>query len=135
MQNEIELEKLKHNLELERIDKKGVLDFSQAAIRGVFLANGAALIALLTYAGNNSDKIIPDYLLCSGWAFVAGVALSLFAAISAYLSQLRFAWRKDKNTDSRAASCWRVAGIVFAILSALSFPLGAAIGLLALKSA
>ncbi|MDK9720534.1 MAG: hypothetical protein OEL53_05060 [Rhodospirillales bacterium] len=34
MQNEIELEKLKHAHELERIDKKAVLDFSQAAIQG-----------------------------------------------------------------------------------------------------
>jgi hypothetical protein len=135
MRNEIEMEELKHRLALEQIDKKAVLDFSQVAVRGVFLSNGAALIALISFAGTNPDKLKSEYMFWSGLVFVAGVTFSLFAAISAYLSQLRYAWRKDKNQDPCGAFFWRAAGIIFALLSALSFPLGAAISLITLKSA
>lgn len=62
-------------------------EYAQAGLKGLFLANGAAIIALLTFVGNSKRAIDPSGLWWSFAWFSVGLAMVLFAYICAYLSQ------------------------------------------------
>lgn len=51
------LEGYKHDLELHRINARGVLDFALAAVRLLIIVNGAAAAGILTFIGNKTATL------------------------------------------------------------------------------
>lgn len=83
-----------HLLEGQLVGFRGVLEFAQLAIRSLFIANGGAILAILTFVGNlwAKDKAGPlagAMLQPMQW-FMAGTALALTTALVSYLSQVAF---------------------------------------------
>jgi len=63
------------------------VEYAQQGVRALFLANGGAIIALLTFAGNSKAVNEPRALFWSFIWFGSGLALSLATYIVAYISQ------------------------------------------------
>lgn len=80
-------------------------EYAQAGLKGLFLSNGAAIIALLTFIGNTNSMFEPRALW---WAFVwfsLGLTSVLGSYISAYLSQailMNASYGESKAADAAA---------------------------------
>lgn len=62
----------------------------QSALKSMMLVNGGAIIALLTFIGNEAHIANASYLKCGLSMFGAGLFLSLLAYFAAYLGQADF---------------------------------------------
>ncbi|MBE5074437.1 hypothetical protein IM511_08975 [Erythrobacteraceae bacterium E2-1 Yellow Sea] len=63
------------------------VEYAQAGMKGLFLANGAGIISLLTFVGNSGQIVEPVALWWSFCWFACGIAAILAAYVGAYLSQ------------------------------------------------
>jgi hypothetical protein len=63
------------------------VEYAQAGIKALFLANGGGVIALLTFAGNNGAVVDPIALFWSFIWFGTGCLAALIIYISGYVSQ------------------------------------------------
>ncbi|WP_209348743.1 hypothetical protein [Pontixanthobacter sp. CEM42] len=85
-----EFESKRRSAEIEE-RRRYAHDYEQATIKGLFLANGAAIISLITLVGN-SDIQVDKYALY--WSFVwfsIGLVFAMFANILGAMSQDRMA--------------------------------------------
>jgi hypothetical protein len=73
---------------MERL--KFQFDFSQAGLRNLQFVNGGAMVALLTFIGNGSDRIDENSVFWSFVWFSFGLAVSLASYFAAYLSQSHY---------------------------------------------
>ena len=109
----------KHHLQLST-------DYALAGLKGAFAANGAAIVALLTFVGNRKVVVEPDALW---WAFVwfsSGIFLVLLAHIAGFLAQASH-MNGEKYYSRGERLAW--AGLGMGILSVLSFVVGAFVAL------
>ena len=107
---------LKTKLELTR----ATLSFGQNALKFLFLLNGAAAIAILTFLGNlakndQTDKL--NIFSCSLAFFSYGVLLAVFASGFSYLSQ----WHYNFPEKEKAGNWYRVLTILFCLASCVLF--------------
>ncbi len=123
------------------------VEYAQAGIKSLFLANGGGILALLTFAGNAPKIAEPIALFWSFIWFGLGSAFALVIYIAGYLSQahvmqsdymrsrqatadaLGVAREYDPTeTDRRSVAAEKI-GMVCAVLSLCLFVLGALVGL------
>jgi hypothetical protein len=64
-------------------------EYATEAIKTTLLLNGAAAIALMTFAGTTPQKFSP-LLICPLLSFVIGAVFSALAFFAAYMTQLNF---------------------------------------------
>ncbi|MBY0344201.1 MAG: hypothetical protein K2Q29_10130 [Sphingomonadales bacterium] len=123
------------------------VEYAQAGIKSLFIANGGGILALLTFAGD-ADKIAEPRALF--WSFVwfgLGCACALFVYIAGYLSQshvmqseylrsrqatadaLGVAREYDPSETDRLSEVAERTGMICAIVSLSLFVLGALVGL------
>ena len=115
--------------ELRRFHLGKAIDFALEGLRSAILINGAAAIALLTFASNKVP--ISTALRPSLWAFGFGVLISTIAMLIAYIAQLLFADMtftgladaKRKNAEWWALAL-RWAGAAFFLAAMIAFILG-----------
>lgn len=62
-------------------------EYTLAGFKTLLLMNGGAIIALLTYAGNASDKVAAGQFIVAFLAYVAGLMLTAFAYLTSYTGQ------------------------------------------------
>lgn len=120
----------KHQLEWDHLHGRAVIDFALAAIRSLILVNGAAVIALLTFMGNNSGTAAQVGALGMAMrAFSIGVGLGLGAAGTSYLAQLAVvAWRSAEGGETWTTTALRWTAIFFGAGSTAAFIAGAWFG-------
>lgn len=107
---------------------KAIVDFALAAIRGLIIVNGGAIIALLALLGHLWDqdaasaqaviRAIRPALYC----FVAGTGGGVLTAALAYLSQVLF---QELGSRRWLGEVFRVPALVVAMGSLVAFTLGA----------
>lgn len=123
------------------------VEYAQAGIKGLFLANGGAIIALLTFVGNAQKIVEPEAIF---WAFIwyiLGLTLTLICYFSGYLSQtylmnsvycIAMQSRSDRHDlgEQYDAKSWETkgeqiirVGLVAAILALLAFAVGSMVAL------
>ncbi len=127
---------------------KFATDYAQGGLRGLFLANGAAIVSLMTLLGNAKDvRIDPVGIWWAFACFSLGLAVILLTYILGYLAQSSymqaslhislqaesdahgtghfFDYLKHERRGSRA----EYAGIFFASTSLIAFVCGAFVAL------
>lgn len=123
------------------------VEYAQSGMKGLFLANGGAIISLLTFIGNTEREISPVGIR---WAFVwftIGLIATIGAYLAAYLTQgyamhASFNRSLQAQSDSRGLGraydfdCWEkkcdwseVAGLSCAVAALLMFAIGAFVAL------
>lgn len=65
-------------------------EFSIGGFKTLILINGGAVIALLTYAGHNSDSVLATQWSGAFLAYIAGLVSAVLAYLAGYLSQASF---------------------------------------------
>lgn len=80
--------RMAHYFEDARISSKGAIDFASIGLRSLFLVNGGALLALLTFIGNAGipENASESYSFAF-FAFGAGVIFALISVFFSYFSQ------------------------------------------------
>ena len=104
---------------------RAVISFGQNAIRALFLANGAAAIALLTFLGamvEGDQSELAKALSVSLWWFGVGVVLSAIVAMASYVVQFLYEGSVGKPSDLGIR--FHVIAIGLAVASVLSFLVG-----------
>lgn len=127
------------------------VDYSQSTLRNLQLVNGGAIVALLTFLGNND---VAFNFRGIWWAFV-WFGCGLFSSLAAYLgaffsqhfymqvtylqawnAQLRARGLQEKyeiQSDHKRGNVALACGVSLAVLSLVFFIIGAFVALLALK--
>ena len=92
-----EMEKYKAEMhryaEALTVNRRAVIDFGLAALRGIFVLNGAAAIAALTFLGHqaaNKGAVAVTFVEGLGtviWVFAAGAGLAVVATAVSYVVQ------------------------------------------------
>lgn len=99
------------------------IKYSEAAIRGLFLLNGGACLALLTFIGSlaNKEQIIGADLDFSRALilFAIGALLAVLVSAASYISQ-----GHDSKNNAIAFNLWRGFSIFIYLVSVLLFLLG-----------
>ncbi len=158
----LELTKIRasHLYEGSRDSEHAVIAFATLGLKSLLLANGGALVALLTFLG--SVQTFPSAKVAIWWAFalfVAGLFLALISVVFAYFAQSSVSFQtnagaegmffheyrgqdqlKEENFKDAAShhgigNALRTTAIVTAFLSAIAFATGSGFGLAALMSA
>lgn len=109
-------------LQLARV--RATNEFAMLGLKTLTLANGAAVVSLLTFLGNTS--LVPGQqsrIACSLIVFAFGVVLSLSAIVLGYLAVQREAWAPPRvGGDEAKSSFWlRCAAIVVALGALIAF--------------
>jgi hypothetical protein len=123
------------------------VEYAQAGIKSLFLANGGGILALLTFAGNAAKIAEPRALFWSFVWFGLGCAAALVIYIAGYLSQAHVmqseymrsmqataflleveAEYDPDESDKRSVAAERI-GMTCAVLSLGLFVMGALVGL------
>lgn len=136
------------NYRQEMADRlKFQVDFAQALLKNLTLVNGGAIVALFTFLGHDGNRFIIKLLWWSFTFFSIGLASALAAFIAAFYSQLFFMnatafqmWnsqlqilghseRHDQRPDYEKGDCALKVGVALAILSLVTFVIGAAFAL------
>lgn len=124
--------------------------YAHAALKSLFLVNGAAIVSLLTMIGNVEAKYNKNGLFWSFFCFATGLAMALMAYFGAYFCQnfymvasFKRAWsakykllglKDDTDSDREEQTGNKV--IIFAILTAVLsfcfFVIGAFVALFAI---
>lgn len=88
----LEIARLNHDANVSEVSERLRFqhEYSLAGIRGLFIANGGAVIALFTFMGNTQANFDHQFLWWSFLAFGSGIAAALAAYFGAYLSQAQF---------------------------------------------
>jgi hypothetical protein len=106
------------------------IDFALEGLRSAILINGAAAIALLTFASGNKTTIAAS-LKCSLLAFGLGVFISTIAMLLAYIAQLMFAEIDNtghaegkRNTAGRLGDIFQALGALCFLIAMVAFLIG-----------
>ena len=123
------------------------VEYAQAGLKALFMSNGGAIIALLTFVGNGANVTEPNAIWWSFVWFSSGLAAVIAAYVIAYLSQSSImveAFVEARNADAAAFETgqsykigkWERAGntlswsaVVVTLLSFVSFVIGAFVAL------
>jgi ABC-type multidrug transport system fused ATPase/permease subunit len=126
------------------------IDYSKTLFNGLTLANGGAILAILTFIGNNAGKVDPAKMMYSFSFYIAGLVLVFLAYIGAFFSQFFFynaaqfmAWNAqatsagndplhDFETEARRGNISMIAGVVCCFASLITFVCGSMSALRAL---
>ena len=119
-------------------------EYAHGALKGLFVANGGAIIALLTFVGNTKTRIsATSDLRCGFQLFSLGLAAVLMAYVAGYVSHafyMQAEFNLSAQEDSKAyqtgeqfthqaqerrGSCAEYTGIGLAVLSLIMFVCGA----------
>jgi hypothetical protein len=143
MEHEGKMEEWRRQVRVGEISWKATLDFGTLAIKSLIIANGGAVLALLTFLGSllaNKGPTMPEAAALIGTsmrAFVVGVGAAVATAGVAYLSQAFFTkgidWQAGK--DSRVGIGFQILAILLALLSLVAFSYGAWLAASALSRA
>ena len=105
---------------------KATIQFQSAALRGTFLINAGAIIALLTYLGNTKpDQSAVSFHYVGGvfLVYITGLIAAVFASFMTFISQLGFTkGDREEAIKTRSRALWMMglsAGL-FVIASAAS---------------
>jgi hypothetical protein len=158
----LELTKIRatHLYEESRESDRAVIQFAMTGLRSVLVANGGALIAMLTFIGNfRAFPTAKEALWVAFGSFVAGLFFSLLAVVFSYFAQSAVSAQQnasaekiffheyrdqsklaeEQSTDeakyARSGTWLRIVAIVAAFCSALAFALGSGSAIAALMSA
>ena len=119
--------------EHQRASFRAVIDFASLGIRSLILVNGGAIIGILTFLGNLWTK---DDAAAKATAaavapalsfFIIGLTLALATSLLAYVAQVGFTEFVREGKPPLWAVISRIAGLLFAIFSAASMAVGAAL--------
>lgn len=66
------------------------IDYSKTLFNGLTLANGGAILAILTFIGNTAGKVDPAKMMSAFSFYIAGLVLVFLAYIGAFFSQFFF---------------------------------------------
>ncbi|TXC73560.1 hypothetical protein FSZ31_02095 [Sphingorhabdus soli] len=123
-------------------------EFAQSGLKGLFLANGGAMVSLLTFIGNTNVSNNPRALF---WAFVwfsTGLALALASYVAGFLAQsfhMNAAFNQSKQAESDLAGVSQsfdsssyerkgeraaILGLVLAVVSLVLFVVGSFVALI-----
>jgi hypothetical protein len=123
------------------------VEYAQAGLKSLFLANGAGIIGLLTFVGNSDAVIKPTNLWWAFACFSVGLASVLAAYVAAYMSQtsiMNAAFNQSRNAESAAYDIGKTyddkkfetngerevkAGVAAAVFGLISFVSGAFVAL------
>jgi hypothetical protein len=106
---------------------RSLLSIAAEAIRSLLLLNGGAVVAILTYLGQLHDPRAAGRSRLAIGTFCAGLTFSIVALMFSYLTQyalLNEGWGNRQGFIKHQTWQWTAFGI--AVLSLLSFVLGAA---------
>lgn len=141
-----------------KISEQATVDLALTGFRSLLIANGGAMIALLTFVGNYGENLVVETGLWWSFSFfAAGLACGLAAMLLAYLSQgaasqvsndaaesIFFALHGDVETaealqtdtkpEINRTNYLRSLSIAFATVSGFTFAIGVASGLFALSA-
>ncbi len=124
-----------------KLRHEAAVAYAQSALKTLVLVNGGAIIALLTFIGNQGGQFDPRGI---SWSFVwfgLGLSFAIGAHFPAYLSQIRylesarFRLSSKKGTSSRVdglADDFAVSVFVALTVSLCFFLAGAFVGLVAI---
>lgn len=124
---DVALENRKEQVALILASYNSTIQFAINAIRGGFIANGAAIIALLTFVGNSKMDAQPLSLSAAALLFLGGVAAATIAGGFTYLSQARYTYDESEKGDN-----FRRLAIGFSVTSIVTFIAGALAAALAI---
>lgn len=118
----IALEKLKHDYEETRGIARAAIDFALLAVKSLILVNGGAVIATLTFIGNDFKRssggtVFKMDLLSQALAsFTYGTAAAVIVSALAYVSQILFSERpaapSSGNVFRYGATCIAIASLL-----------------------
>lgn len=99
-------------------------DFAHAALRGLMIVNGGAIVALFTFIGETAAEFDRTLIWRAFFAFAMGLAFTLAATIAGY-----FSMGNAYQDRSRGANWWENLGIGLVILAMAAFLLGSGFAL------
>ena len=118
------------------------IDYSKTLFNGLTLANGGAILAILTFIGNTTGKVDPTKMMCAFSFYIAGLVLVFLAYIGAFFSQFFFynaaqfmAWNAqaeatgakplhDLTKEGRRGNVAMIAAVVACLASLVAFVCG-----------
>ena len=113
-----------NDVEAQRANMEAVIKFAEIAIRSLLLLNGAAAIAILSFASNAAGRGFPvpfrSAVLVLGW----GAALSVLTAGLSYVSQSVISEAKTPWIEKWGGGGLRVFAVFTAFLSLGAFLCG-----------
>ncbi|MGI9250346.1 MAG: hypothetical protein ACR2PR_04005 [Pseudohongiellaceae bacterium] len=119
----------------QRETYKSLMVYGTSAVRFVLLANGGAIIALLTFVGdflkNNQANI--DMTWAIG-CYLAGIILGGIANVAAYRTQLTLYNEKIKNAPLGGHVRWLNLTIILIISGIILFSVGSILAVLDLRA-
>lgn len=104
---------------------RAVFLFGQNAIRSLFLANGAAAVALLAFLGamvDAGENELAKELSVSLWWFSIGVTSSAVVGMASYVTQFLYDGSVGKTSNWGVG--FHIVAVTFAVASVLSFLVG-----------
>jgi len=110
---------------------KAIHNLSVLAIKSLLLANGGAILSILTFLGGIIKEIlkVPDKISCAVASYLIGFGMALACSLVAYLFQV-----VEVETTRRKLSAWlRIIAILLGIMSFAFFVCGAVSSVDALK--
>ena len=101
---------------------ESMITYGTNAIKFVLLANGGAVLSILTFLGNHSDKIAG--VKCAITYFVVGVILGGVANMIAYITQLTLFNQRDEVGIYRDHRTWLYLTMLALVLGIICFAAG-----------
>ena len=124
-----------------KLRHEAAVSYAQSALKTLVVVNGGAIIALLTFIGNQGGQFDPRGIFWSFVWFGFGLSLAIMAYFPAYLSQIKYLEsarsRMSGNeeivsTADGLADHFAVAVFVALLFSVFMFLLGSFVGLVAI---
>lgn len=107
---------------------KSLISISTEGMKALQLVNGGAVVALLAYLGQSSDRAtLAPQVRCSMTLFILGLATATATFIPSYLTQLALYNEDIRPAESRSAKhqTWLNIALVLAFVSLVCFIIGA----------
>lgn len=96
--------------------------YATEGLKALVIANGGAVVAILTFAGNANTKVNPAAISNGLMAFAGGLIAVLVVFFCSYVSQWHYT--SEKPSEERTGDRWRMAALVSAVLSIALFGAG-----------
>ncbi|MBX9747582.1 MAG: hypothetical protein K2X34_11820 [Hyphomonadaceae bacterium] len=133
-------------------------DFARLGVQSALIANGGALVGMLTFLGNTELSFAGGGLWTTFGAFVVGLVAALSAVLLAYRTQSAYGRQEAAGSDKiyfhllndfkprdeqdaeesrqmRLGGNWEIAGVIVYCVSVIAFIVGAAAGVATLATA